>query len=185
VNQSVHKWCSVFSVPLFSSKTSPPPEWNPCVLSSSVAFWCRYSANAGQYCTARDAMHIAEPHDTSHGRSTAAPDLFTPDARREDAFPCYGPVFHAPTNNSVDITSPCIHHRWKHKPCVPIASKNERMGAFKMSLRTGCWGEYMDLTGRKWRENGEDYIMWSFIAYTLHQILLGESSQGGWDWRWM
>jgi hypothetical protein len=37
-------------------------------------------------------------------------------------------------------------------------------------LRTGCWGEYLDLRGRKWREAGEDCIMRSFITCTLHHI---------------
>jgi hypothetical protein len=30
--------------------------------------------------------------------------------------------------------------------------------------------EYLDLSGRKWQEAGEDYIMRSFKTYTLHQI---------------
>jgi hypothetical protein len=47
-------------------------------------------------------------------------------------------------------------------------------------LRRGCWGEYLDLRARKWREAREDYIMWSSITYTLHQILLGWSNQE-WD----
>jgi hypothetical protein len=51
-------------------------------------------------------------------------------------------------------------------------------------LRTGRWGEYLDLRGRKWREAGEDYIMRNFITCTLHQILLGWSSQGGQN-RWV
>jgi len=40
-------------------------------------------------------------------------------------------------------------------------------------LRTGCWGEYLDLRGRTWREAGGDCIMWSFITCTLHKILQG------------
>jgi hypothetical protein len=32
---------------------------------------------------------------------------------------------------------------------------------------------YFNLRGRKWQEAGEDFIMRSFITYTLHQILLG------------
>jgi hypothetical protein len=32
---------------------------------------------------------------------------------------------------------------------------------------------YLGLTGRKWREAGEDHIMRSFITCTLHHILLG------------
>jgi hypothetical protein len=39
-------------------------------------------------------------------------------------------------------------------------------------LRTGCWGGYLDLRGRKWHEAGEDCIMTSFITCMLHQILL-------------
>jgi hypothetical protein len=30
--------------------------------------------------------------------------------------------------------------------------------------------EYLDLRGRKWQEDGEDYIMRSFITCTLYQI---------------
>jgi len=30
-------------------------------------------------------------------------------------------------------------------------------------LRTGCWGEYLDLNGWKWQEVGEYCIMMSFI----------------------
>jgi len=37
----------------------------------------------------------------------------------------------------------------------------------------------------KWREPGEDYIMRRFITYTLHRILFGWPSQGGWDGRGM
>jgi len=40
------------------------------------------------------------------------------------------------------------------------------------SLRTGCWGEHLDLTGRKWREAGEDCIMSSFMTCTLRRLLL-------------
>jgi len=47
-------------------------------------------------------------------------------------------------------------------------------------LRTECWGKYLDLSGRKWQETGEDYIMRSFIVGTLHQIILGWLNQGGW-----
>jgi hypothetical protein len=36
-------------------------------------------------------------------------------------------------------------------------------------LRTGCWGEYLDLK----QEAEENYILRSFINCTLHQILLG------------
>jgi hypothetical protein len=36
-------------------------------------------------------------------------------------------------------------------------------------LRTGCWGEYLDPKG-KWREDGEDSIMGSFILCILHVI---------------
>jgi hypothetical protein len=39
-------------------------------------------------------------------------------------------------------------------------------------LRRGCWGEYFDQRGMKWRETGEEYIMRSFITCTLHQIWL-------------
>jgi hypothetical protein len=31
----------------------------------------------------------------------------------------------------------------------------------------------MDLEGRKWWKDGEDYTMKRFINFTLHQILLG------------
>jgi hypothetical protein len=49
-------------------------------------------------------------------------------------------------------------------------------------LRTGCWGEHLDLRGRKWwQEAREDCIMRSFITCSFHQLLLGWSSQGGWD----
>jgi hypothetical protein len=47
------------------------------------------------------------------------------------------------------------------------------------------WGEYLYLRGRKWREAGENCTVRSFMACTLHQILLGWSSQGGWDGRGM
>jgi hypothetical protein len=33
-------------------------------------------------------------------------------------------------------------------------------------------GEYLYLTGRRWQETGEDYVMRSFITCTPHQILL-------------
>jgi len=41
--------------------------------------------------------------------------------------------------------------------------------------------EYLDLSGRKWQEDGEDCIMRSFIFCTHHQILLGSSNQGEWE----
>jgi len=46
-------------------------------------------------------------------------------------------------------------------------------------LTTGWWWEYLDLRGKKWREDGEDCIMRSFITCTIHKILLGWSNQGG------
>jgi hypothetical protein len=48
-------------------------------------------------------------------------------------------------------------------------------------LRTECWGEYLDLRGRKWREAGEDCILKTFIICTLHQILLRWSNKGKLD----
>jgi hypothetical protein len=48
-------------------------------------------------------------------------------------------------------------------------------------VRTGCWGEYLKLRGRKWQEAREDCIMRSFVTCTLRQILLGWSNQEGWD----
>jgi hypothetical protein len=39
--------------------------------------------------------------------------------------------------------------------------------------------------GRKLRESAEDCVVRSFIPFTLHQILLGYSYQGGWDGRGM
>jgi hypothetical protein len=47
-------------------------------------------------------------------------------------------------------------------------------------FRTGCWGEYSDPRGRKWREAEEHCIMRSFITCTLHQMLLGACSM---HWR--
>jgi len=41
-------------------------------------------------------------------------------------------------------------------------------------LRTGCWGENMDLRRRKWQEVGEDCIMRSFITCTVHMNCLGD-----------
>jgi hypothetical protein len=52
-------------------------------------------------------------------------------------------------------------------------------------LRTGCWGEYLDLRGMKERENGESCTMGSFIICTHHQILLGRSNEGEWGGRGM
>jgi hypothetical protein len=49
-------------------------------------------------------------------------------------------------------------------------------------LRTGCWGEYLDLRGT---EAGENCIMRSFVIFTVHQILLGWSNQTEWDGRGM
>jgi hypothetical protein len=40
----------------------------------------------------------------------------------------------------------------------------------------GCRAEYLDLIGRKKRENGENCI--SFIRCTPYQILLGRLDQG-------
>jgi hypothetical protein len=50
-------------------------------------------------------------------------------------------------------------------------------------LRTGYWGEYLDLRGRKWQEAREDCIMRNFITCTLHQMLLVWINQRGCD-RW-
>jgi hypothetical protein len=44
-------------------------------------------------------------------------------------------------------------------------------GTDKGYLRTGCWGEYLDLKWGEWWEAGEDCIMRSFITCTLHKIL--------------
>jgi hypothetical protein len=40
------------------------------------------------------------------------------------------------------------------------------------TLKTLVLIKAQNLRGRKWRETGEDCIMWSFIMYTLNQILL-------------
>jgi len=46
--------------------------------------------------------------------------------------------------------------------------------------RTGYWGGYLGLRGRKWRAVGEHYIMRSCITCTLHKILLQRLNQ-----RWL
>jgi hypothetical protein len=46
------------------------------------------------------------------------------------------------------------------------------------SLRTGCWGEYLDPRRMKWQDAGENCIMGRSIVSTFHQILLGRSNQG-------
>jgi hypothetical protein len=46
-------------------------------------------------------------------------------------------------------------------------------------LRTGCWGEYWDLKGRKWQE-GEICVIRSFIICILQPLLLCWSDLGGW-----
>jgi hypothetical protein len=41
-------------------------------------------------------------------------------------------------------------------------------------LRTGCWGEYLDLQGKEiGDEVGGNCIMGTLKMYTLHQMLLG------------
>jgi len=42
---------------------------------------------------------------------------------------------------------------------------------------------YLDLREKNYQEAGENCVLKSFIIYTLHQILLELSYQGGWD-RW-
>jgi hypothetical protein len=37
-------------------------------------------------------------------------------------------------------------------------------------LRTGCWGGYLDRRRMRWRENGENCIMRSFVICTLRQV---------------
>jgi len=44
-------------------------------------------------------------------------------------------------------------------------------------LRTGCWGEYLELRGKTWQEAGEHCMRRGFITCTLHQVLLGWSNQ--------
>jgi len=51
----------------------------------------------------------------------------------------------------------------------------------RLCLRAGCWGEYLDLRGRKWWEVGEDHIMRSLTTCMLHQILLGWPTQEWWN----
>jgi hypothetical protein len=46
-------------------------------------------------------------------------------------------------------------------------------------LRTGCWGEYLDIRG-KWQEAGENCIMRSSVICTLQRLLLRWSNQGKW-----
>jgi len=50
-------------------------------------------------------------------------------------------------------------------------------------LRTGCWGENLELGGRRKQTAEEDCIMRSFIICTLYQMLLAWSIQGEWDGR--
>jgi hypothetical protein len=44
----------------------------------------------------------------------------------------------------------------------------------KLSFRTASGGQL----ALKWREAGKDYIMWSLIKCTLHQIISRLSNQG-------
>jgi hypothetical protein len=46
--------------------------------------------------------------------------------------------------------------------------------------RTGCLGEYLGPGGMTLQGGGENCIMRCSMIYTLHQILLGWSNQGGW-----
>jgi hypothetical protein len=45
--------------------------------------------------------------------------------------------------------------------------------------------EYLVQRGMKWQKGGENCMRWSSIICILHQILLGESKEGGWDCRGM
>jgi len=47
-------------------------------------------------------------------------------------------------------------------------------------LRTGRWGQYLDLRERKYGEDKEDRIM-NFIPCTIRNILFGWWNQGGWE----
>jgi len=68
-----------------------------------------------------------------------------------------------------DLISRCFVWAWKLFWC----------------LKSEHWGEYFDLSVRKWREHGENYITRNIIICKLRQILLPWSSGGGWDGRGM
>ena len=40
-------------------------------------------------------------------------------------------------------------------------------------LRIGCWGKYLHQRGTKWRQSGDNYIMWNLMICTPHPILFG------------
>jgi hypothetical protein len=51
--------------------------------------------------------------------------------------------------------------------CVKLGLSHQGKKVDWGCMRTGCWGEYLDLRGRKWQGVGEVCIMRSFIPYTL------------------
>jgi len=79
-------------------------------------------------------------------------------------------------NTYIIINLPLV--LYGHKTWSLTLKERHRFEVF----RTGCWGEYLDLGRTKWREDGENYTMESFITRTIHKIL-GWQSQGGWDRR--
>ena len=52
-------------------------------------------------------------------------------------------------------------------------------------LRLGWWGEYFGLRETRQIGSGENYIMWTFVIWTAHQILFGWSNREQWDGRGM
>jgi hypothetical protein len=61
---------------------------------------------------------------------------------------------------------------------VVICHPNGRMKA-KEYLRTGCWGEYLNLREKKWQEDGENDMMKSSVICALHLILFRSLNKGG------
>jgi len=56
-----------------------------------------------------------------------------------------------------------------YNPRRGIKTRKQVVLIYGGCLRAGCWGKYLDLRGRKWR----DYIVRSFIRFTFPQILSG------------
>jgi hypothetical protein len=53
----------------------------------------------------------------------------------------------------------------------------------KILVQWDCWGEYLNLRGRKEQEAEGNWITRSCITRTLHQTLLGLSDQTVWGGR--
>jgi hypothetical protein len=69
--------------------------------------------------------------------------------------------------------------------CEYMWNLTSLIGQWDRMFENRCWGEYLDLRGRKWQDSVENCIIRSFIICSIHKLALRLCKQSWWDWQHM